>query len=216
MNVGIISELAATFAFSFTLALSGALMPGPMLTVTVAESAKRGFISGPLIVAGHAILELTLVVAVILGTGPILKMHLVQGTIALVGGGILFWMGIGMVRASATISLNAGTQKRGLMSNPVLAGILSSVSNPYWILWWGTIGLGYLISAMKLGAPGVVSFYFGHISADFIWYTSISFGISRGKNILGDGAYRWIVRVCGVILVFFGGWFLYTSYKCFT
>ena len=63
--------LAAIAGTSFILALSGALMPAPLLTVTVAEAAQRGVRAGPLIITGHAILELLLVVAVIKGLGGV-------------------------------------------------------------------------------------------------------------------------------------------------
>ena len=82
-------ELAAVFVGSFILALSGALMPGPLLTVTVAESARAGFRAGPLLITGHAALEFLLVIAIVLGLGPFLKSPPVMGVIALVGGGIL-------------------------------------------------------------------------------------------------------------------------------
>jgi len=94
-------ELAAIFGGSFTLALSGALMPGPLLTVTVAESARMGFRAGPLLITGHALLELLL----------FLKSPSVMGIIALVGGGMLLWMGVDMVRNSSGLSLSG--QERG-------------------------------------------------------------------------------------------------------
>ncbi len=53
--------LAGVPVSSFVVALSGALMPGPLLTVTVGEATRRGFWAGPLIILGHGLLELTLV-----------------------------------------------------------------------------------------------------------------------------------------------------------
>ena len=61
--------IAAIFGGSFTLALSGVLMPGPLLTVTIAESARRGFWAGPLLMTGHSILELLIVLAIFKGWG---------------------------------------------------------------------------------------------------------------------------------------------------
>ncbi|RJP60004.1 MAG: lysine transporter LysE [Deltaproteobacteria bacterium] len=201
-------ELAVVFGGSFTLALSGALMPGPLLTVTIAESAHRGFVAGPLLMVGHAVLELALVVAIILGLGPFLKIPQVMGGIALVGGAILIWMGIQMIRTARNISLNMDGPEGRVSSYPVLTGILASLSNPYWILWWATIGLGYLVAAIKLGVLGVGVFFVGHIAADFLWYSIVSYGISRGKRILKDRAYQHIIRFCGIFLLGFGGWFL--------
>ncbi|MCD6151370.1 MAG: LysE family transporter, partial [Deltaproteobacteria bacterium] len=101
--------LAGIAATSFTLALSGALMPGPLLTVTVAEASRRGAWAGPLVITGHAILELLLVVAVIKGLGPSLKAPPVIGTISLLGGMILLIMGVDMVRKASTLSLRQET-----------------------------------------------------------------------------------------------------------
>ena len=100
--------LAAIFGGSFALALSGALMPGPLLTVTVSESARIGSKAGPLLITGYGMLELLLVVALILGLGPFLKSPMVMGIIALVGGDMLVWMGIDMLRNSGKASLFVG------------------------------------------------------------------------------------------------------------
>lgn len=197
------------------IALSGALMPGPLFTVTVADSAKRGFISGPLLIGGHAILELALIVAVILGLGPVLEIPAVMAVVALLGGLILLWMGAGMYRGASGLSLETGAGSDRGVSNPVLTGILASISNPYWIIWWATIGLGYLVAARKSGAVGVAVFFAGHILADLAWYSIISFTVSRGVRIMSDRTYRIIIRCCGFILAGFGFWFLSSSYGFF-
>ena len=64
--------LVTIFCTSFVLALSGALMPGPLLTVTVSESSRRGMSTGPLMIFGHGLLELALIVALVSGLAPIL------------------------------------------------------------------------------------------------------------------------------------------------
>lgn len=206
-------ELAAIFGGSFALALSGVLMPGPLLTVTVAESVRIGFRAGPLLITGHAILELLLVIAIVQGLGPFLESPSVMGIIALFGGGMLLWMGVDMVRNSSGLSLNrqeAGNHGKHT-SHPVLIGILASLSNPYWTLWWATIGLGYLVAAMKYGAKGIVVFFLGHIAADYAWYALISLGISRGKRLLRDRSYQIVIRFCGIFLIGFGAWFLLSA-----
>jgi threonine/homoserine/homoserine lactone efflux protein len=87
-------------------------------------------------------------------------------------------------------------------------GIIASISNPYWTLWWASIGLGYLVAAMKLGLGGAVIFFLGHITADFAWYSIVSLGVSRGKALIKDKTYQMIIRMCGVFLLGFGVWFL--------
>jgi len=70
-------NLLTIFASSFVIALSGALMPGPLLTATISESSQRGFVAGPLMIAGHAILELTLVIALLAGLAPFFQQPVV-------------------------------------------------------------------------------------------------------------------------------------------
>lgn len=207
-------EMAAIFAGSFTLALSGALMPGPLFTITISESVRRGCSAGPLLMIGHALLEMILVAAVILGLGTYLQLAPVMAGIALLGGLLLVYLGIDMVRSANGLSLAAPAARQTggqYARHPVVLGVLSSLSNPYWTLWWATIGLGYLVAAMKFGATGVIVFFLGHISADFAWYTLLSFGISRGRTLLEDRSYQWLIKSCGVLLLGFGGWFLFSA-----
>jgi threonine/homoserine/homoserine lactone efflux protein len=85
---------------SFIVALSGALMPGPLLTLTVGESARRGFWAGPLIILGHAALELALVLLLLAGVGVWLHRPAILGTVGILGGGMLAWMGHGLLKVS--------------------------------------------------------------------------------------------------------------------
>ncbi|HBZ55173.1 MAG TPA: lysine transporter LysE, partial [Syntrophobacteraceae bacterium] len=199
-------EALALFGGSFTIALSGALMPGPLFTITIAETARRGFRAGPLLMTGHSLLELTLVVAIILGMGPILSRAPVMAVIALFGGVVLVWLGADMIRHAGRLSLQTDTSPhpQGLSRHPVIMGVLASLANPYWTIWWATIGLGYLVSSMKFGMLGVAIFFLGHISGDFAWYSLVSYAVSRGQRILKDQSYRVLIRVCGVLLLGFG------------
>lgn len=206
-------ELTAVFGGSFMLALSGALMPGPLLTITIGESVRHGFKVGPLLMTGHAILELFLVAAIVLGLGPYLESPPVMGTIALLGGLLLIYLGVDMIRARVQLSLDGrpGEGWSKYSRHPILIGILASLANPYWTLWWATIGLGYLLSVMNLGLPGLGAFFLGHIAADYAWYSLVSFGVSRGKGLFSDRSYRYMVRACGGLLLCFGGWFLVSA-----
>ncbi len=202
--------LLGIFGTSFVIALSGALMPGPVLTVTISESSRRGFWAGPLIMVGHGILELALVILLLLGLGPYLSKDIVFGIVGLCGAPILIWMALGMFRSipSLKLDLEPGAEESG---NPIRAGILMSLANPYWIIWWATIGLGYIVYAMKFGAVGVVAFFVGHISADFAWYSVVSLAISKGRSFLSDRLYKGIIAVCASALVVFSGWFGFMS-----
>jgi threonine/homoserine/homoserine lactone efflux protein len=199
----------AVIAFtSFMIALSGALVPGPLFTITVSESAKRGATTGPLIILGHGILEVLVIVAVLSGLSPFLEHESTRHVIGLAGGGMLIVMGAMILKDLRKARLDLSPARKGRGMNLVLTGILGSISNPYWIIWWATIGLGYLISSMTYGIAGIVVFFIGHISADLAWYSLVSFAVARGRTLMGDKGYRIILLLCGIFLISFGAWFI--------
>lgn len=203
-------SLIAILSSSFLIALSGALMPGPLLTVTVSESTQRGAIAGPLMIMGHGILELVLVLALLSGLAPFLKRDDVFVAIALAGGCILFWMAISMFRSLPALRLDFSAEKPR-PKNLVMAGILMSLANPYWTIWWATIGLGYILHSMKFGVAGVIAFFIGHILADLAWYAFISFSVAKGRTFFSDKIYRRLIAGCAFFLVLFAGYFFYSG-----
>ena len=86
-------DLAAIFTTSFLVGFSGAMMPGPLLGVTVSEAARRGFKAGPLIVAGHSLPELLLVLLLALGLASVIGREGVKVAIGFVGGLFLLYFG---------------------------------------------------------------------------------------------------------------------------
>jgi len=196
-------KLAALAATSFVVALSGALMPGPLLAVAIDRSVRRGWSAGPLISAGHAALEAGLLALVVLGFGAVLRRPPVMAVISIVGGLLLVWMGQDMVRKARSLELSGGAAGPG-GGSPVVDGILVSASSPYWILWWITVGFAYVAMALPLGAPGVAAFFLGHIAADFAWYTAVSVAVAGGRSRIPPALYRALTVACGVFLVLLG------------
>lgn len=202
--------LFAIFGSSFVIALSGALMPGPLMAAAISESSQRGFIAGPLLIAGHAILELGLVIALLLGLAPLLQLPSVFAAIALIGSAILFWMAFGMFRSLPSLRLSwEGTRKGG--HHPAVTGIVMSIANPYWSIWWATIGLGYILYSWQFGLWGVAFFFAGHILADLAWYSMISAAVAGGRRFLTDRLYRVLIGLCATFLVVFSLYFFYAG-----
>ena len=203
---------AAIFVSSFIVALSGALMPGPLLAVTIRHTSRQGFAAAPLLVLGHAVLEGALLFFLLFGLMEWLKGDLAVSMIALVGSVMLLWMAAGMVKEVRTLRFESEVKGSSLRDpadasvgwlRPVFDGILSSASNPYWSLWWATIGLGYLLLSRSQGAAGVLAFFAGHILADAAWYLFIGTAVSAGRGWFTDRVYRGVVGACAVFLAFF-------------
>lgn len=209
------STPAAIFVSSFVIALSGALMPGPLLAVTVRAAARRGASSSFFLVLGHAILEAGLLGLLLMGLAEWVKGEAVATVVALAGGGVLLWMAAGMLREVRTLRFagaegepapGPGGSGPGALRS-LLAGITVSLANPYWSMWWASIGLTYLVLSRGIGPAGVVFFFAGHILADAAWYLFVGFAVASGKKALSDRFYRGLVATCAVFMLFFGLWF---------
>ena len=197
--------MAAIFFSSVALAFSGSVMPGPLLTYTIQQALKNGSKSGFLIILGHALLELALVVLIFLGFDTLLKSNTAQIVIGLVGGALLAAMGAQMLVSAARDRLKIETDGQGGSKSLVLSGALISAVNPYFLIWWAIIGLGFLLNAYQtFGLPGVAAFYVGHITTDFFWYGGISTLIGKTRKFINRNVYRVLVGVLGGMLVYFG------------
>jgi len=204
------SALLAIFGTSFVIAFSGAAMPGPVMTATISESARRGPVAGPLIVAGHAVLELVLVILIMLGLAPFLQKGWVFATIALVGSLMLARMAWSMFRSIPSLSIHADVREQ-TGANLMVTGAVLSLSTPYWTLWWATIGLGYILYSARLGPAGVAGFFVGHILGDLVWYSAISLAIGKGRKFLSDRSYRVIIGSCAAFLLALACWFAWSG-----
>ena len=203
-------EFFTIFLSSFIIALSGAMMPGPLLTATISESSQRGFLAGPLLIAGHGVLELMLLVTLVFGMAPFLQRDDVFAVVAILGGLILLWMAAGMFRSlsSLTLALSPDKVRRGSL---VINGALFSIANPYWIIWWATIGFGYVLYSWRFGLVGIAFFFAGHILADLAWYSVVSAAVGKGRHLFTDRLYRWIIGICAGVLILFAVYFFYAG-----
>lgn len=203
------------FFSSMLIAYSGAIMPGPMLAVVVAESPRQGVRAGPLVVLGHALLELALLGLLVLGLGPLLEREGVQAVLSVLGGVMLVATAAVMLLSVArdTARLEYGAAGGRAHGRAVLGGVVSSLSNPYWSIWWATIGLSLLTKAYALGAAALVAFYVGHILGDLTWYSAVSGVIAAGRRWITPRRYRVMVAVMACFLLGLAAWFVVSGVR---
>lgn len=205
--------LTAIFLTSLMMGFSGAMAPGPLLTVTINESLKKGAAVGPKIILGHAILELLLGILILWGLGKYITAPQVKGPLALAGGAFLAWMAYGILKEAINshFDLNLEQESQGKSINPIVAGVTVSASNPYWSLWWAGAGASSLMFASSQGAAGVTSFFSGHLLADLIWYSGVSAAVAGGRKIFTPIIYRLVLGICGIFLFGLAIYFIYSG-----
>ena len=211
-------EPLVLFVTAFVVGLSGAMMPGPLTVVLVGHSFKSGLRSAPLITLGHGIMEVLIILLLVMGLEPLLSGNIMSGVIGLAGGGILLWMGYGMFRAGKnrelTMEGNASSQKNSSgMENagPVKGGVWATLANPYWFIWWATVGAGYVVASQEHGLKGLFLFFSGHILSDFLWLLFLAAAVVSGKKLLNRRRYNFILAMLGIFLMGFAGYFFWSG-----
>jgi threonine/homoserine/homoserine lactone efflux protein len=209
------ASLWIVLSFSFVVALSGAMMPGPLFTYTVAKtvaSPRRGFLTGLWVTLGHAVLEALLIVALLLGISELLRIRAVLLGIGTVGCAVLLYMGVGLIRDALrgkTPDLDPEASRAGSALRrlpPVIGGVVISMSNPYWWIWWVTVGSAFMLRfELSLARwPSLTAFFLGHEAGDLAWYLAVSSLVYWGRRRLSGGLYQGILLACGILIIGFG------------
>ena len=208
-----IEELLAFSLTAIIVGFSGAIVPGPMLTVSITESVRNGCKAGVSVVFGHMAAEMAMVVLLALGLSQVIGLKGPFIIISMIGGAILLFMGVNLVRsARKAISLEATAAKGRLTYGPVSGGLITSVSNPYFFMWWFAIGGTFIFEGLKLaGLVGLAAFLLGHWTSDFSWYGFVSVCTDKGSAIMGPKTYRFILIACGAFLALLGTGFVYNG-----
>ncbi len=201
-------EIIQMLAVAFVIGLTGALAPGPTLVATVNSSLKIGWTAGPKIALGHAFVELLIFILIVMGLAAAAQQRQQEYShyIAIIGGLALIAFGLLTVKGSRDASLVSAAG--GKAENPYIAGILTSAANPYFWVWWLSIGSALVIDGLQGGLILASVFLIGHWGADFGWYTLVSASLDRGRSILSEANYQRILAICGGFLVFFGLYYL--------
>jgi threonine/homoserine/homoserine lactone efflux protein len=195
----------------FIISISGAMQPGPVTATAITMGARNRWAGIPIAI-GHGIIEFPLMVLIILGLGAVFQKTQTQIVIGLAGGLVLLYMAFSMFKSSAiTTDVNAGARK----DKPVWAGIVLTASNPYFLLWWATVGLALATDATKLGLHAFALFAIVHWLVDLIWVTSLSLAGFHGTILLGHKSQAIILKICALAMLFFGLFFLYQSFRLF-
>lgn len=189
------------------ISLSGVMAPGAVTAATIAQG-TRSKNAGALIAIGHAIIEIPLIFLLILGFGVVLKSQKVQIAIGIAGGLFLLWMGAQIIRDIRKAEYStADSYKTG----PVLTGFILSVSNPYFLLWWATVGLNLALKAQSLGALALVLFAIVHWLCDLVWLHALAWASFKGSTLLSPHRQKIVFGICAVALVCFGLKFIYDA-----
>lgn len=188
---------------------TGALQPGPV-TATVITMGAHNRWAGSFLALGHGIIEFPLMIVIILGMGKYFQIPKVQILIGFAGGIFLIMMAI---QTFINLKSKINSESKALKGKPVLAGIILTASNPYFLIWWGTVGLALATQAVEWGIWAFVLFALTHWLVDLIWLQLLSIASFKGSVLLGRRGLRAVLIFCAAALLVFGLIFIFNAVK---
>lgn len=185
------------------ISLTGVMMPGPMFAVTLAKSYKSPW-AGAQIAIGHAVIEVPLILLIYFGFAPFFQDNLVQITLSMAGGGMVIWLGLNMFRARTEV-IGKGKE---LPYSAFTAGIITSGLNPFFLLWWATVGSMLIMRFLDFGITGLAVFTIVHWLVDLLWLSFVSVLVYKTHSLWGVRFQEGVFIACSLLLVAFGVWFV--------
>ena len=186
--------------------VSGVMAPGPLFAANVSYGLKGGAKTGIKMAIGHTIVELPLVILLGIGVFSLEIFPEFRTIISILGAITLF--------VFATLQIKTALRKeKTKISNPkqgpLVAGILLSALNPFFIIWWLAIGFKLISDAMILWSfGGILIMFVLHIWMDFVWLGAVSFFASKSSGILSNRNYKVLMLGISGMLIYFGITFL--------
>ena len=185
---------------------SGVMAPGPLFVANVSYGLREGTKSGVKMAIGHTIVEFPLVILLGIGVFSLESFPEFRTIISIVGAITLFVFAFVQIK-------NVLQNNRDITSipkyGPLITGITLSALNPFFIIWWLTIGFKLISDAMLIWAfSGILIVFFLHIWMDFVWLGGISFLASKSSRMLSNRNYKIIMIGLSSLLVYFGITFL--------
>lgn len=207
-------DLLTLVAMVMVVTASGALAPGPLFFATIAHGSKSGAKSGLIFSLAHTIVEFSLVMALALGLITVANEPPIKLIIGGVGGAALLIFGALQIRDSFFSKFNVQQDKRGdaPSKNPLMLGLIFTGLNPYFIIWWLTLGTSLILEALAFASiAGVIIMYIAHVWMDYAWLTSIAYLAKKGTSVLGTRGYKALMIIFSGALIYYGLYFLFTS-----
>jgi threonine/homoserine/homoserine lactone efflux protein len=188
-------NLIELFIIVFIISMSGVFSPGPLTFAALAIGSKTNWKSGILISIGHLIVEFPLALSIAFGITFITSS--ISNLLSIFGGIFMIIFGFLIIKSAKNYEI------KSFSHSPLILGISLSILNPYFILWWITIGASLINLAIELaGLFGVIFMYISHIWIDFLWLIILTILGYQGRKL--GKYYSYFVMILGFILIIFG------------
>ena len=203
-------ELLGFAAVVIIISASGVMAPGPLFAANIFYGIKGGTKAGLKMAYGHTVVELPLIILLGIGAFSLETFPEFRTYIAIIGAVGLFAFAAIQLKQVFRDNVELTTQTK---HGPFLAGIMLSALNPFFIIWWLTIGFKLISDSLIFWSFwGIGIMFLFHIWMDYAWLSSTAMLSSKISKILSNRSFKFLSIGLSAALVYFGITFLIDAF----
>jgi threonine/homoserine/homoserine lactone efflux protein len=185
-----------------TLGLSAGITPGPLLTLVVTASLRRGLVGGLLVA-----------LAPFLSDAPIIALSLLlldrlppwaMTAVTVIGGLVVIALGVDALRAARRAELPSQAAGAEGAGNELWKGALVNLLNPHPYLFWATVGGPTLLAGWRESPAYAVAYLVGFYGFLVGSKIMIAWLVASRSQALSPRAYRIILTILGLAMMVLG------------
>jgi len=195
----------------FIIGMTAVVIPGPLLFFTIAETMRSDARTGLRVSLGHIVIEVGMMALIVLGLASFVENRTVAVVLTTMGGVGLSAFGAVMIATARRFKVPDPAEANNSRYGAFVGGMAFSALNPSFPLWWIAVGApAFQMALVTRGWPGLAFFVVGHWGADVGWLVLTSWAVHRGRRLVSERNYRYLMVILGALLVCFGGFFFAT------
>lgn len=185
-----------------TLGLSAGISPGPLMTLVITASLRRGLAGGLLVALAPFITDAPIIALSLLLLDRLPPWAMTAVTV--VGGLVVICLGVDALRSARQAELPSQEEDGNGTGRELWKGALVNLLNPHPYLFWATVGGPTLLAGWRENAVYAVAFIVGFYALLVGSKVIIAWLVARQSRELPLRAYRVVLGMLGAAMVVLG------------
>lgn len=182
--------------FGMVLGLSAGVAPGPLLTLVISETLRRGAGAGVRVALAPMVTDLPIILLSVFVLANLSEYHGILGLVSIAGGVFVLTMGIEGLRCKG---IDAPLAEAGTGS--LARGVLANALSPHPYLFWIGVGAPLMTKALRTDLFSPLAFLAGFYACLVGSKIAVALLVGRSKSFLRGKAYVLAMRLLGLALV---------------
>jgi threonine/homoserine/homoserine lactone efflux protein len=190
------------------LGFTAGVSPGPLLTLVISETIKRGKTEGIKVALVPLISDLPIITLAVLTFSKLFQFNGLMSLISFLGGLYLVFLGYECIKSDG---LDIDIKKHKPES--LKKGLIVNILNPHPYLFWITVGTPLAFKAYQISVSAAILFFISFYSMLVGSKICIALLVESSRSFLTNIVCIWLMRILGFSLFGFAALFFFESIK---